>query len=159
MQESCSTLWTLLTDSGFATFWTAIGSIFTAVGAVAVIFAAMKLDFNAWVKAQEIFTQTDFTEARGVVLPRYRTGKSVPWTPADKDKAMIVCRKMDEFARLIPFLRRPFVLKTWYDPIGKCWDVLEGIVLQEQQDCDWPEKWAAFEQLGKAARQRLKKRA
>lgn len=113
MQEFCSTLWVLLTDSGFSTFWTAIGALFTAVGAVAVIFAARRLDFNAWVKAQEIFTQPDFTAARGVVLPRYRTDRLAPWTASEKDQAKLVCRKMDEFARLLPFLRRPLVLKTW----------------------------------------------
>lgn len=159
MPSCLSTLWEFLYESRFSTFWTAFGALFTAIGALAVIFAARKIDFNAWVKAQEIYTHPDFTAARRVVLLRYRQDRATPWSQPDRDQALHVYRKMDEFARIIPFLRRRLVLKIWYDPIGKCWDVLESIVQQERRDCEWPEKWSAFEDLGIKARKRLRSRA
>jgi len=159
MQQLLSALWMLFTAPGFLTFWTAVGALSTAAGTAVVLLAASGIYFNAWVKALEIFTQPDFTAARRVVLARYRVPRNTPWTSPDKEQAVLVCRKMDEFAQLLPFQRRRLVLRTYYDPIGKCWDVLEEIVKKQRVADTWPEKWTAFERLGKASMKIIKSKA
>ena len=136
----------------------ALTAISAAVGSIAFIFAVVQLRFNSWVKAQAIFNEQKFVDARGVILNRYGCDNQ-EWTDKDKRNALLVCRRMDELARVVPFMRKKTALNAWDDPIGKCWDVLKDLVKEEQNCiCHWREKWMAFENLGKKALARVKKR-
>jgi hypothetical protein len=140
-------------------FWTAIGSIATAIGATAtvlgaigVFFAARQLRFQAWLKAQEIWTAGPFVEARESVFSQFDT---IPEQviPDDRDDrhALLVCRRMDEFAGLIPYLSKKKALEIWGVPFAKAWLLLASIVYRERDKDSWKGKWRAFEDLGKAA--------
>lgn len=136
-----------------------VTAVAALVGAVAVGFVAQQLWFGAWTKAQEIFVDEKFTMARGKVYARIpHNGEEVDktWTSDD----YMVCRKMDELARLAPYLGifrlgERLVLKTWRDPLAKSWIVLHSLVDDERKKTPgWP-KWGAFEKLGKKAMNQL----
>jgi len=140
-----------------AVFWTAVGAIATAVAAIATVvatggifWAVRQVRFTAWLKAQEIWTAQAFTEARGRVFARLDTGNT-QWTQADETEALQVCRKMDEFAGLIPYLPKQTALRIWGVPFAKAWLVLEPVVGRERTKCSWDDKWDAFAKLGRAA--------
>jgi hypothetical protein len=139
-------------------FWAAFGAIATAVAAIAAVvgsytvyLAFRQFQFDAWLKAQEIWTTKQFTEARGHVFARLDSHASEEWTKTDELEALEVCRRMDEFARLIPYIRRKTVLRVWGSPFAKAWLVLEPVVKRERDKSEWQEKWQAFEHLGLAA--------
>ncbi len=103
--------------------WNLIFSSITAlsalVGSGAIILAVRQFKFSTWLKAQEIFVDSDFREARGVVLPHYWQ-KDKLWADDEKKKRELVCARMDELARLVPYIKEKTVLETWGDPMGKC---------------------------------------
>lgn len=135
----------------------AIGTLAAVVGAAAILIAARQLRFNSWLKVQEIFTDEKFVKARGNVyskLPGRAEQSDKNWTDDD----FLVCRKMDELARLAPYLGlfgsgRKLIIETWKDPLAKSWIVLRPLVKEEQER--WPEKWKAFEEFGKEAAKQL----
>lgn len=140
-------------------FWTAIGALATVVGAAAIVFAARQLRFEAWLKAQEIWVSDDFTAARGKIFSRLENLQQ-PWTPDDKVLGLIVCRRVDEFVRLAPYLGERRILRVWGDPLAKAWLVLKPLVREERNKTVWPTKWDAFERIGtKALRARPHLRA
>jgi hypothetical protein len=138
---------------GSEVFWTAFGAVATAVASVAILLALSQLRFEAWLKAQEIWTARDFTEARGRIFARLDNRNQV-WTTEEETEALEVCRKMDEFAGLIPYLPRRTALRIWGVPYAKAWLVLAPIVDRERAKCGWPDKWHAFERLGQSALRR-----
>src|SRR5216684_3787105 len=90
--------------------WTAVTAISTAVGAIATCFAAVaifiarkQLRFEAWRKAQEIWTDRDLTEERTKLFKRL-DAPDAEWEDQEKEEALNVCRKMDDLATLLPFL-------------------------------------------------------
>jgi hypothetical protein len=134
-----------------------ITALCALVGSGALILAVRQFKFSTWLKAQEIFVESDFRKARGVVLPHYWQ-KDKEWTDDDRKEGELVCARMDELARLVPYIREKTVLETWDDPMGKCWDVLQDFVRQERSKSKWDVKWKAFEDLGKKALARVKER-
>lgn len=135
-----------------------ITAVAALIGAVAVGFVAQQLWFGAWTKAQEIFVDEKFTMARGKVYARIPNDAEVKstWTTDDD----MVCRKMDELARLAPYLGifgsgERLVLRTWLDPFAKSWIVLHSLVQEERNKTPGWRKWDAFEKLGKKAMNRL----
>jgi len=145
--------------SWWQTFWGAFGAISTAVGAIAmcsalalIFWAKRQLRFDAWVHAQDLFNpkheKDEFITARKIMFRRYHN-KETEWSGEEREQAMLVCRQMDQLVQLAPFLTEKKILNTWYDNIGKCWHVVEGIVKEEQEK--WPQKWKAFERLGRKA--------
>jgi hypothetical protein len=48
--------------------WSAVSAIATVVAAGGILFAFFQLRFDAWLKAQELFTDEKFTSARGLIL-------------------------------------------------------------------------------------------
>ncbi len=136
----------------WTTLLAALTALFTGVGAATVIFAARQLKLSAWLKLQEIWTADDFVEDRDWVLNH--TG---PWSPEEKKRAKDVCRRLDEFAHLVPYLgltsRRGTTqaLRYWADPFGRCWRALEDVVREEQRQVAWYRKWKGFEDLGELA--------
>jgi len=131
-------------------FWSAVGAVATVVGAIAIFFAVSQLRFEAWLKAQEIWTAREFTQARGRVFARLDSGNT-EWTEKEEDEAFDVCRKMDEFAGLIPYLPKRTALRIWGVPFAKAWLILAPVVDKERAKCAWPDKWHAFERLGRSA--------
>lgn len=131
--------------------WTAVGAIATAVGAFAIGFAALQLRFEAWLKAQEVFTEDGFVSARTAVFQHFDDVHQ-PW-PKDDDNAKKVCRKMDELARLESFVTLPRrrILRVWGNPIAKAWLLLKPTVTRECEVAHWDKKWKAFTVLGKEA--------
>lgn len=114
------------------------------------------LRLDAWLKAQELFTTSVFVKARGVIFRRLDKAVDAPWTPEELEATGLVCRKLDELARLAPLLDRPTFLDAWDDPFAKAWFVLRDFVKDEQTKTGWARKWAAFEELGEAACAKLK---
>jgi len=138
---------------GSEVFWAAVGAIATAVAALAIVLGILQLRFEAWLKAQEIWTAPEFTHARGKVFARLEE-PSRTWTTEEEVEALDVCRKMDEFARLIPYLPKRTALRIWGVPFAKAWVVLGPVVARERQRTGWPDKWDAFERLGRSALRR-----
>lgn len=135
-----------------------ITAVAALIGAVAVGFVAQQLWFGAWTKAQEIFVDEKFTTARVEVYARIPGPAEVEstWTKND----YVVCRKMDELARLAPYLGifgsgDRLVLRTWLDPLAKSWIVLHSLVQEERNKTPGWTKWDAFEKLGKRAMNQL----
>lgn len=138
--------------------FSAIMALCALVGLGAILHAVKQFKFSTWLKAQEIFMDSDFREARGAVLSHYWQ-KDKEWTDDDKEKKRrLVCARMDELARLIPYIKEKTVLYTWDDPMGKCWDVLKNFVSQEQKKTKWDAKWKAFSIIGQKALDRVKER-
>ena len=129
--------------------------IVLGVGEVLAFFAlrhtAKEREFHCWLKAQEIWTEKDFRLARSKIFERlHKPGAS--WTDEEKDAAKDVCRRMDEFARLVPYLGAETMLDTWDDPLAKAWIVLKQIVNEERSGpTQWSKKWNGFEDLGQLA--------
>ncbi len=131
------------------TFWSAVSALAILVGAAAILFAVRQLRFEAWVKAQEIWVSNDFTTARGKVFARL-DNLSQAGTPED-EVGLKVCRKVDEFVRLAPYLGERRMLRVWGDPIAKAWLVLEPLVHLERDKATWQTKWDVFERIGTKA--------
>jgi hypothetical protein len=137
-------------------FSAAIGELLLVIvlgaGEVLAFFAlrhtAKEREFHCWLKAQEIWTEEKFRLGRGKIFERLRQPEAA-WSDEDKDNAKEICRKMDEFARLVPYLGADTVLDTWDDPLAKAWIVLEEIVREERSShAQWSTKWRGFEEIG-----------
>ena len=111
-----------------------------------------QLRFDAWLKAQEIFTDINFVEARRALFARLKDSKA----PCTDDQIALVCRKMDELARLIPALDEARALQTWDDPFAKAWFLLRDLVEAERKTTGWQQKWDEFQKFGEKAQQKLK---
>jgi DNA-binding transcriptional regulator YiaG len=134
-------------------FWDALTAIFTGIISGGVYLSIRQLRFQAWLRAQEVWTARDFTESRGRILGRLDSG-NCEWTKEEKTEALEVCRKMDEFAGLIPYLPKRVALRIWGVPFAKAWCVLEPIVREERDYNKWGDKWGRFKQLGASALRR-----
>jgi hypothetical protein len=136
--------------------WYALTAFFTMIASLGILYAGRQLRFQAWLKAQEIWTAGGFTESRGRIFA-YLDDKNREWNKEEKTEALQVCRKMDEFAGLIPYfglipyLRRKTALRIWGVPFAKAWFVLEATVQKERDKCGWQDKWHAFEEFGQSA--------
>jgi hypothetical protein len=93
-------MYELLTD---ATFWSAFGTIATGVAAFGILLARKQLQLEAWLKAQEIFTRKEFTEARGNLFQQLENRQQT-WTEPQRAEARLVYRTMSELADLVPVL-------------------------------------------------------
>jgi hypothetical protein len=139
-----------------AVFWYALTAIFTGIASAGIFHAGRQLRFQAWLKAQEIWTAPEFTESRGRIFARLDDKsrswtKEENWTKEEEEEALQVCRKMDEFAGLIPFLPKRIGLRMWGVPFAKAWFMLERIVEKERAKCGWQDKWHAFNRPGSSA--------
>jgi hypothetical protein len=132
------------------TFWSAVSALATLLGAAAILYAARQLRFEAWVKAMDIWVAKDFTEARGQLFARLDNLKA-PWKYDDKALELNVCRRVDEFVRLAPYMGRRRMLAVWGDPLAKAWLLLESRVIEERNSCGWQDKWNAFQRVGTKA--------
>ena len=119
--------------------------------------STLSIQMDAWHRAQDVWTEKVFTDGRGQMFARLRA-KTKVWTAQEKENAKEVCRRMDKFAALVPFLGGSNrVLAIWDDPLGKCWLVLEEIVKDERETTEWQTKWHSFEELGLAALDKLRR--
>jgi hypothetical protein len=140
--------WEKCCNQDFSVAWTALGSLATALGVFIVFLAKGDLKFNAWLKAQELWTDKEAVKERGRVFRRMED-PYLPWPPEEKEAALQVARKIDEFVRLAPYVGRCRLVKTWADPIAKAWLILKPLVLEERTVSKWDTKWDAFERYGK----------
>ncbi len=101
-----------------AVFWYALTAIFTGIASVGIILASRQLRFQAWLKAQDIWTASDFTQSRGLSLPAWTT-RNETGRQRKKTDGLQVCRKIDEFAGLIPYLPKRIALRLWGVPVRK----------------------------------------
>src|SRR5437870_4484232 len=121
---------------GSATFWSAVSAMATIVAVVGIFLAARQLRFNAWLKAQEIFTESGFVTARSTIF-KLLNDSNAAWGEKELADGMQICRKMDELARLASFfgmtesLGRRRMLNVWDDPIAKAWFLLKPKVQAE----------------------------
>src|SRR5215216_3683140 len=144
----------------WSTFWTALGAFATLAAVLSILVAARQLRFEAWLRAQEIFVDPKFVEARGRVFSHLKPPPR-DWDAKDQEAGFEVCRRIDDFCRLAPYLSftksrgRQTVLQVWGDPLGKAWGLLSPLVVAERNFVDWQTKWDAFEILGNAALERF----
>lgn len=145
----------LLTILSNQTFWTAVGAIAAFIAASGVWLAVRQIKFGGWLKAQEIFTHQNFIDAREEILKHFGYDNSIPSRIGETDEksAKLVCRKMDELARLKSYLGKDTIIKTWGYPLGKSWMILKATV--EQERIGHSGKWDAFQHLGDAAVKKL----
>ena len=134
----------------WSTIWEAVGSVATVVGAGGIGFAVYQLRFDAWLKAQEVFTSDEFVKARTAIFAHFDDPVQ-PWPDPHSEDAKKVCRKMDEMAHLLPFVGRQKMLRGWSNPIAKAWLLLEPTVNEDRRTSHWDEKWKAFAELGAEA--------
>ncbi len=134
----------------WSTFWSAVSAIATAVGAAVVFLVRRQLRFEGWLKAQEVFTEDEFTRSRGQLFARL-DDHDRPWTDDEKRNGLKVCRKMEELAALASYFPKKTILREWGDPLAKAWVLLEPLVREERITSNWKDKWHAFEKLGKEA--------
>jgi len=140
----------------WSTTWAAIGALATVAAVVGIYLTARQLRFDAWLKAQEIWTDDIFIAARGRVF-RHLDHPQITWNSDEKDQALLACRRAEEFCHLAPYFAltpargRRKILQLWADPLAKLWAILEPLVKEERDRASWPEKWSTFETLGKSA--------
>jgi len=146
--------------------WPMVSAVAAIIATIAVFYAAKQFQFAGWIAAQELFTDTDFTKARTEVLKNFPFSiKPVPYLKDKtknftynrdiKENALTVCRKMDELARLEPYLGSKKIIDTWGYPLGKSWMILEATVNAERKSTYHLAKWNAFMELGGEAVKRL----
>jgi len=146
--------WLICSDSSM--FWSALTAIFTGITALAVILAKRQLQFQAWLKAQDLFTHPKFIQARSVVYS-LKGRPYTAWSSTEAESAKYVCRKMDELAHLIPYLGRKKALSVWDNPIARTWSILEEFIRDERSSskANWLRKWYAYEDIGKKCISRI----
>ena len=130
-------------------YFTGLGAVAAFIAAVGVWWAARTFKFNTWLKAQEIYTDDEFTKSREAILSGYPV---VLQNPNDdyKKHALRVCRKMDELAWLRHYgLSDRKILEAWGLQMGKAWVVLEEVIREQQSVHE--KKWGNFEYLADIA--------
>jgi hypothetical protein len=131
-------------------FWIAFTGVATLLAACAVVVAVRQLRFEAWLRAQEIWTAKVFTQQRRTIFAFLDVNDKTGITEKT-EIALEVCRKLDEFAGLIPYLPKRRALQVWSVPFAKAWALLSEIVENERKKCRWPKKWSELERFGKEA--------
>lgn len=142
---------TLMKDQ---TFWSAVGALASVAATAGIFFVLHQFKFEAWNKCQEVFTDSDFTDARGRIFSHIKD-PDVQWTDEDRKAARRVAGKMDELCRLARFFGRRQMIKVWGDPIATSWILLQWFVQQERTQTGWDDKWEAFVTIGTAAVKKL----
>jgi len=136
--------------------WEAIGAVASAVGSFGIIIAVIQFRASAWLKAQEIFTNPEFVNARTNLFSIIDSKTKDIQDVSNEDK-ILICKKMDEIAHL-RFAIGPWkTIKTWGNPIAKAWKLLEKFVEDTQGNEHWEDKWKSFSKIGKHAIRRNKK--
>lgn len=137
--------------------WDAIAAIAAiasaAIGIYAVVtikLAKQQLQFQSWLEAQKIFTNSEFTEARA------RLFKAESASDLLQEDLEYLCRRFDELAWLSPYLGK--LVEAWDKPVVHAWALLEKFVAEKRKQDHWPQKWSAFENFAKVAKQRFGKR-
>lgn len=113
------TIWDVVSAWDWNTIWTAIGALATAAAAYLIYFAGKQLRFEAWLRAQEIFVEKEFTEAR-TRLFRHIEESGSTWSPKDEEDGLLVCRRLDEICRLAPYFA--FTQSGGDEVILQAWD-------------------------------------
>jgi len=134
----------------WSTVWTAIGAIATVFAAGGILLALKQMRFDAWLKAQEIFTNDEFVKARTFVFSHFDNPKD-PWPEIKGENEKTVCRKMDEMAYLKGAIGCKKMFRVWGHPIAKAWLLLEPTVNTDRITSHWDEKWCTFAAVGRKA--------
>ncbi len=134
-------------------FWSAVGAVATLVASLAIFVASRQFRFDAWNKCQEAFVKDKFYDSRAILF-RHLHGDVRTWSAFEMEAGRTVCGNMDELCRLTRFLGKRGMLKTWGNPIAKSWALLRWMVEIERRTTEFPDKWAAFEEVGNAALKR-----
>jgi hypothetical protein len=122
-----------------------------AVGAIA-IFVVRALRTSTFPKAQELYKEEEFVEARRAVLLNYENSRqnSLTFNVSD-EQAALVCCKMDELARMTSYVGEEKMIEEWGAPIGKSWMILDGFVYAARNRDGDENKWIAFQNLAEKA--------
>lgn len=139
-----------------------LATIAAVIGALGLIWAAVTFNFNTWLKAQEIYMDKEFYAAREAVFSlwdQYKGGsKNLETEPpvfTDTAGVRLVCQRMDELARLVPYISKRKIVKVWGFQMGKSWLLSQDFVNKERNrdnpNNDGFKKWDAFERLAEKA--------
>ena len=139
--------------------WDAIAAIAAIASAVIGIYAVVtiklakqQLQFQSWLEAQKIFTNSEFTEARARL---FKAESAADLLLEDPPLAEYLCRRFDELAWLSPYLGK--LVEAWDKPVLHAWVLLEKFVQEKRKQDHWPQKWSAFEKFAKEAKIRLRR--
>ena len=130
-------------------YFTGLGAIAALIAAVGVWWAARTFKFSTWLKAQAIYTDKDFYNARKAIFSNYPN--ELVFTDELKDDAILVCQKMDELAHLKWYVGEEKIIKEWGHQMAKAWKMLEKFVECVRNEEGYLKKWKAFEDLAKKA--------
>ena len=142
-------------DINWQTFWTAVGALVTIGG---IIYAVVQLRSQVFNNLQRIFTDYRFAEARknvfNMLIEKDHEKITYPIISKLEDDIGIICRKMDEFCHRTPLVSDREKIELWWNPIGKAWGLLQGVVEYEREKAHWnkkgskKKKWREFENMG-----------
>lgn len=134
----------------WSTVWAAVSAGAGVASAIGIRLAVSQLRFDAWLKAQEVFTSDDFVKARASIFAHFDNAQN-PFPPTKGEEALRVCRKMNELAHLSGAVGRDRMLSAWGNPVAKAWLLLEPTVKEERTVSAWDKKWSQFQTLGEEA--------
>ncbi len=134
--------------------FTGLGATAAIIGAGGIVYAAWTFRFNTWLKAQEIYMDKEFREAREKVLGYFGCKEKPAFIDKMREHALLVCRKMDELARLEWYVDKEKIIETWGIPMGKSWIILEKLVHDKRKHDNNENKWDAFKKIGEEAAQK-----
>lgn len=129
-----------------------LSAIAAIIGAGGIVYAVKTFKFNTWLKAQAIYVNNEFYNARKDILSHFGFKAPVPSRigQGDEESAILVCQKMDELARLKSYVGKKEIIETWGIPMGKSWMILRETVLAERKQSH-DRKWDAFQRLAEIA--------
>ena len=134
--------------------WDVVTALATVAGCWTIWYAGRQLELQAWLRVQELWTNKEFRSGRMKLYKRLEV-RNEKWTDPEREEALEVCRKLDEFAALVPYLKRHEALRIFGVPFSSCWLVLKEVVDDERSSkpgrANWPEKWKPLERFGNAS--------
>lgn len=135
-----------------------------AAASVLLIWLAYRtLKFEAWLKAQGLFTEDQFTEARGRVFAKESPIPvgDLKTDPALKSAAGLVCRRLDELAHLFDMkvvdTRR--ARASWDIHFAKSLIALEPFIEHRRTTDHDPDLWRELVSVAEAALRRVIRRS
>ena len=145
-----------LTLTLYLAFFTVFGALSAFGCLIGVWFGVKQIRLGAWVNAQEIVTNPEFTDTRTRIQDHFENLEYVP-TKNDIEDAKLVCRRWDQLCWLVfeGFISKEKVLQYWRFPMGKCFIIVEerwNIIKKERGIARGHlDKWDAFFKLGNEA--------
>jgi hypothetical protein len=149
--------------------WTAIGTIFTAIGScstalsfliliVTVVFVQREIHevrkatyANTYKAALDILQAEEVRTARRVVFRNLSNKQFDSWDDQEKCEAEKVCHSYDSVAQMVRYsiLPKAWIISNWGDSTKRSWYILSPLVISYRTQRNSPELWDDYEWLAK----------